>query len=464
MRRILPPSGIALLCLATALSGCDMAPHYARPASAAPAQWPQGAAYGPDLADAAGLKWQDLVADAKLRTVIGQALANNRDLRASLASVASARAQYHVERSAQLPTIAAGADANITRGIKSSALSSNSYDSTIGMSSFEIDLFGRLKNETKEALETYLSTESGMRSAKLTLVSETATAYVTLASDMDLLRIAQETIVSGQRSLDLTQSLLASGLASATDVQNAITVVEQAKSDVANDTTLVAQDRNALELLVGAPVADDLLPASLNSLDGAIGNVPAGMSSTVLLQRPDVLEAEHSLKSANAGIGAARAAFFPTITLTSAVGVASSALSSLFTGGALNWSVAPSASLPVLGGATKGNLEYAKAQRDYYLAEYEKTVQSAFKDVADGLARRGTITRQRDAQARLVAAASKAYDLADAQYRAGTVSYIDALTAQRTLYAARQSQVATILTDIGNRITLYGAIGADDSL
>lgn len=456
---------LPLLAAGTILSACDMAPHYVRPASAAPSQWPEGASYtASQSTDVAGLPWRSLIGDARLQTVIERALANNRDLRAAIANVASARAQYHVQRSAQLPTIAAGASATIQRGIKTDALDANSYSANAGMSSFEIDLFGRLKNETRAAFETYLSTESGMRSTRLTIVAETATAYATLASDRDLLKVAQDTEASGQRSLELTQSLFRSGLTNAGDVQNAITVVEQAKSDVENFTTAVAQDRNALELLVGAPVEDALLPASLSELDHNIAAVPAGLPSTVLLQRPDVLEAEHHLKSANAGIGAARAAFFPTITLTSAVGVASSALSSLFTGGALNWSVAPSASVPVLGGATRGNLQYAKAQRDYYLALYDKAVQQAFKDVADGLARRGTITRQREAQARLVTAAAKAYSLADAQYRAGTDSFLNALIAQRTLYASRQTEIGAALTDIDNRITLYQAIGADSSL
>jgi outer membrane protein, multidrug efflux system len=460
----MPRKTFALLGLTTLLAGCDMAPHYVRPASAAPAQWPQGAAYGAEQAGAAGMPWRQLVGDARLRTLIERALADNRDLRATIASVASARAQYHVQRSYQLPTIAGSTSASLTRGIQSSAADSNSYNANVGMSSFEIDLFGRLRNETKEQFETYLSTESGMRSARLTLVAETATAYATLASDSDLLRIARDTQASGERSLALTRSLFQSGLAAAGDVQNAITVVEQAKSDIASQTTLVAQDRNALDLLVGSPVPDDLLPASLADLDGTIAVVPAGLSSAVLLQRPDVLEAEHQLKGANAAIGAARAAFFPTITLTSAVGVASSALSSLFTGGALNWSVAPSASVPLLGGTNKGNLEYAKSQRDYYLATYEKTVQTAFQDVADALARRGTITDQRGAQDRLVAASDKAYTLADAQYRAGTDTFLNALTAQRTLYASRQTRVATELADISNRIALYKALGADGTL
>ena len=452
--------GLSLAALAT---GCNLAPHYVRPAAPVPQQFPQGAAYAPAVDQPAGLPWRTLITDAKLRTVIEQALANNRDLRAAVANIASARATYHVARSAQLPTIGADAGATIQRGITSSRNSLNSYSADVGISSFEIDLFGRLKNLTKADFEQYLATVAGTRSTRITLIGETATAYVTLASDKDLLRVSQQTLASGNRSLELTTALNRSGLASQVDVQEAVTIVAQAQSDIQSYTTIVAQDRNALELLVGAPVADALLPASLAELQNGIAIVPAGLSSTILLQRPDVLQAEHQLIAANANIGAARAAFFPTITLTSAVGLASTALSSLFTGGALNWSAAPSASVPIFGGATKGNLEYAKAQRDYYVAEYEKAVQSAFRNVADALARRGTIDRQIAAQDRLVTASARSYQLSDAQYRAGTDTFLDALTAQRTLYAAQQTQVETGLADLSNRVTLYQAIASDDA-
>ncbi|TCU54793.1 multidrug efflux system outer membrane protein [Novosphingobium sp. PhB57] len=460
MRRTLIP----LLVAATALAGCNMAPKYVQPEAAAPAQWPQGAAYAPAEAGEAGMPWRTLLADPRLQSVIERALANNQNLQASLANVASARAQYHVERSYQLPTLAGTASATGTRGLRSSQGDTQTYSANAGFSAFELDLFGRLKNQSREALETYLSTESGYRSARLTLVANVATAYVTLASDRDLLTLAQETRASGQRSVDLTQSLLKSGLAAAGDLASAQTVLEQANSDVASQTTLVAQDRNALELLVGGSVEDALLPASLAELDARIGQVPAGLSSEVLLRRPDVVEAEHQLKGAYAQIGAARAAFFPTISLTSALGLASTALGDLFTGGALGASGTASASLPILGGTNKGNLEYAKAQREYYLATYRAAVQSAFKDVADALARRGTITEQRAAQDRLVTAAERSYRLADAQYRAGTDTYLDALVAQRSLYAYRQTRIATILADLTNRITVYSAVGADDTL
>lgn len=457
MRRPLLALPLALL-----VAGCDLAPHYDRPGPATPSSWPVGPAYAPASDQPAGLPWRTMVSDAKLRALIERALAQNQNLAATVANVASARAQYRVQRSAQLPTLTGEAGATITRGVSNGDRDSNSYDANVGFSSFEIDLFGRLKNLSRQAFEQYLATDAGMRSARIALIAETATAYVTLASDRDLLAVARDTLASGQRSLKLTRSLHDAGLAAGSDVANAETIVAQAQSDIEQYVTQVAQDRNALDLLVGSPVAEGELPTSLAALDGAIAVVPAGLSSTVLLQRPDVLQAEHQLKGANASIGAARAAFFPTITLTSALGVASTALSSLFTGGALSVSAAPQASLPILGGANRGNLAYARAQRDYYLASYRYTVQTAFREVSDGLARRGTIDGQRAAQARLVTAAGTSYRLADAQYRIGSDTFLNALTAQRTLYSARQSQISTILADLQNRIALYQYIGADN--
>ena len=446
------------------LAGCSMAPHYERPAAPVVPQWPQGAAYAPAEAGASGMPWRQLIGDARLRAVIEAALANSRSLREQVAAVAEARATYKVARAAQLPTISAGASGSLTRGVSNGALSSNSYDASLGASSFEIDLFGRLRNQSKADFESYLATQSGLRAARLSLVEETATAYVTLASDSDLLKLAQQTVASGETSLRLTRSLFAAGLASGSDVESARTVVEAARSDVASYTTAFAQDRNALDLLVGQPVAADLLPHSLAEIDPAIAQVPAGISSAVLLRRPDVVEAEHRLIGAHASIGAARAAFFPTISLTSSVGLASTALSSLFTGGAESWNVAPSASLPLIGGSARGNLDYAKAQKDYYLAAYELAVQTAFRDVANALARRGTMADQNAAQARYVEAARKAWVLAEDQFKAGIGTHQTALTAQRTYYAAQQSQIAAQTTDLASRLTLYAALGADDSL
>ncbi|ETI63340.1 multidrug transporter [Sphingobium sp. C100] len=441
------------------LAGCSMTPRYDRPALPIPATLPQGAAYAPLTQGAsAGLPWTALVQDARLKTVIERALNNNRDLRVALANVQSARAQYRVQRAAQLPTVTADAGASFTR---QNDMRQNSYSADVGFSAFEIDLFGRVRSLTESALETYLATEEGARATRITLIAETATAYATLAADQELLILSRQTQASAQRTLDLIRSLNAAGLTGKLDVRQAETTVEQAASDVAANLTQVAQDRNALDLLVGAPVEDALLPASLDSLIAGVATVPAGLSSDILLQRPDVLQAEHQLKAANADIGAARAAMFPTISLTSAIGVASSALSSLFTGNAFAWSASPSASLPIFGGANRGNLDYSKAQRDLYLAQYEKAIQTGFREVADGLAREGTIDAQQAAQRRLVIASQRAYDLAEQRYRAGVDTFLTALTSQRSLYNARQSAIATDLALVSNRILLYRVIGAD---
>lgn len=442
-----------------ALAGCNMAPTYVRPTLPVPATLPSGEAYAPAQAgEKAGLPWTQLVNDTRLHTVIERALANNRDLRVAIANIQSARAQYKVQRAAQLPTLTADAAASFTR---QNDARQNSYSADLGFSAFEIDLFGRVRNLTQSALETYLATEEGARSTRITLIAETATAYATMAADQALLALSRETQASAQRTLDLTRSLNAAGLAGKLDVHQAETTVEQAASDVAANITQVAQDRNALDLLVGAPVEEALLPQSLDSLITGVAKVPAGLTSDILLQRPDVLQAEHQLKAANADIGAARAAMFPTISLTSAIGVASSALSSLFTGGGFAWSASPSASLPIFGGANRGNLDYSKAQRDLYVAQYEKAVQTAFQEVADGLARAGTIDAQQAAQRRLVTASQRAYDLADQRYRSGIDTFLTALTSQRSLYSARQSAIATDLALVSNRILLYRVIGAD---
>ncbi|KKW91959.1 efflux transporter outer membrane subunit [Sphingobium chungbukense] len=443
----------------TALSACNMAPHYVRPAPPVPASFPSGPAYVPAAAtERPGLPWTALVGDPRLRTVIDRALADNRDLRAALATIEAARAQYRIQRAAQLPAVTGEASANFSRRNDNRQ---DSYSADIGFSAFEIDLFGRVKNLSRSALESYLATEEGARATRIALIAETASAYATLAADQELLALSRQTLASAERSLALTRSLNGAGLRGKLDVHQAETIVEQARSDIAANVTQVAQDRNALDLLAGAPVEDALLPQSLESLTGTIAKVPAGLSSDVLLQRPDVLEAEHQLKAANADIGAARAAMFPKISLTAAIGVASSALSSLFTGGGFAWSAAPSASLPIFGGGARGNLDYSKAQRDLTLARYEKAIQTAFREVSDALAREGTIDDQQAAQQRLVLASQRSYALAEERYRAGIDTFLNSLTSQRNLYNARQSAIATDLALIRNHIQLYRVIGAD---
>lgn len=470
---------ILTLVASLVLSACStMAPTYEQPASPVAATWPTGAAYATPtaaaaaMAKAADMPWRDFILDERLRTVITQALNNSRDLRKTIANIESARAQYRVQRAAELPTVNAGVNGTRARGsITSNSAGGSggtatgiaeSASANIGISSYELDLFGRVRSLSDASLETYLATEEAARATRISLIAETATAWYALAADRNQLAIAQSTLASAQNSMALTQKRLEAGVTSRVDVRQAETVYQQARADVASATTTIAQDRNALELLAGSAVAEALLPTELPDSKSSLATVPAGLSSTVLLQRPDVLQAEHQLKSANANIGAARAAFFPTLSLTASAGVASAALSSLFSGGATIWSLAPALSLPIFdGGANKANLAYSEAQQKLYVSTYELAVQTAFREVADALARQGTMREQLAAQEALVLAANDSYQLATARYVKGVDTFLNALDAQRTLYSAQKSLVTARLTALNNQVTLYRALGGD---
>ncbi len=456
------------------LGACtSMAPSYERPDRAVAASWPTGAAYGSpanevdDQRSAADIPWRAFILDERLRQVVELALANSRDLRKTIANIESARAQYGVQRAAQLPTVTAGVSGSRTRSLSSgtsggenSSAQSQSYSASLGLSAYELDLFGRVRSLTNAAQETYLATEEAARTTRISLIAETASAWLALAADRSQLAITQHTLESAQRSMELAQRRQQAGVSSGVDVRQAETVYQQARVDLASSTTAVAQDRNALELLVGSPVADTLLPDTLPLSESCLVDVPAGLSSTVLLQRPDVLQAEHQLKAANANIGAARAAFFPKLSLTASGGLASAALSTLFSGGATVWSLAPALSVSIFdGGSSRASLAYSEAQKKLYLATYELAVQTAFSEVANALARRGTMQAQLSAQADLVTAATDSYRLAEARYAKGVDTYINALDAQRTLYSAEKTLVATRLTALNNQLSLYRVLG-----
>lgn len=462
---------VAMVLAAGALAGCSLEPAYVRPTPAIPATWPVGAAYPPaPQAAVPPVRYQDIFRDDRLQAVIVQALANNQDLAAALANVRIARAQYRVQRAQLLPTVQVGATGGEDRshvsvaGVTTTQKEiSRSFEADVGFSAFELDLFGRLRSLSHAAQQQYLASEAGARTARLTLVAEVATAYLTLATDRSLLAVATDTETSAAESVKLTRARLDGGVAPRSDLRQAETILYQARSDRANMTTLVAQDRNALELLVGAPVADGDLPASIESLEGTIGELPAGLDSRVLLRRPDVEQAEHQLRAANAQIGAARAAFFPTVDLTSLAGLASPALSALFKSDAFVWSAQADAAQTIFdGGARRGNLAASKGQRDLATAQYQKAIQTAFSEVADALARQGTIDAQLAAQTSLVAAADDDYFLTQALYKEGIDTYLDALDAQRTLYSARQTLASTRLLRASNLVTLYRALGGEE--
>ena len=451
------------------LTGCTMAPRYERPAPPVPEAWPGGAAYDPAQASektAADLPWREFIRDEKLQKVIEQTLANNRDLRSALANIQSARAQYRIQRSDLFPKFNGELSGtrqktlNTFGGVNGTTFENEFYSASVGLSAFEIDLFGRVRSLSSASLQSYLATAEAGRATRISLIAETASAYLTLAADISRYELARRTVESAQRTMDVTRKRMEAGVSSRLDVRQAETVYQQARVDLASTTSLIAQDRNALELLTGSRIADELLPSELPENHQWLADVPAGLSSSVLLTRPDVLQAEHQLMSANANIGAARAAFFPRLSLTASKGLASPELSNLLDDGISIWSVAPNLVLPIFsGGENVANLSYAKAQRDLYVSQYELAIQTAFKEVADALAVRGTIQDQLSAQRALVDAAADSYQLAEARYAKGVDTFLNALDAQRTLYNAEKSLVSARLTASDNVVTLYRVLG-----
>ena len=457
------PSRLTLLLPALLLAGCvNLAPDYQQPQAPIPQQWPASAELG---SASAQIGWQAFFLDARLKQVIEQTLANNRDLRVAALNVEKARALYRVQRAEQLPTLNAGGSGTHSRTPASlsgtgSASTTHQYSAALGLSGYELDLFGRIRNLSDAALEDYLALEETRRSTQISLLAEVANAWLTLAADRDLLKLAEDTLTSQQASYELQQRSHALGNTSGLTLAQAQTTVESARVDVAAYQSQVQQDLNALNLLAGSQLAEELLPGGLSENSAELLDVPAGLPSSLLQQRPDVLAAEHGLKSANADIGAARAAFFPSISLTASAGTSSAALSGLFTGGSGAWNFAPSISLPIFdAGSNRANLQAAESERDIQLATYEKTLQSAFREVADVLAERGTLRQRMDAQRALTEATARSQNLADALYRNGASSYLDALDAQRELYAAQQNLISLQLTEQSNRIALYRVLG-----
>ena len=473
MRKSLLP-----LLLTVSLAGCtSLEPSYQRPEAPVPPSWPIGDAYlRQSEAALPSVSYRDIFRDPKLQALIEQGLANNRDLRIAAANIASAAAQFRAQRADLFPQVNAGAGAGASGATRTTTTGTSGgttvtsrdfrvgqdYSADIGVSAFELDLFGRIRSLNNSALNQYFATAAAARTTRLSLVGEIANAYLTLAADRTLLEIARSTEATAARSVELTGARLRGGVSSRIDLRQAETILSQARSDLASQTTAVAQDRNLLQLLVGAPIDDALLPQSIESVDGLLGEIPAGLNSEILLRRPDVVDAEYQLRAANARIGAARAAFFPRISLTGLLGLASSSLTGLFSGGAFNFNAGANASLPIFdGGANQANLAFARAQRDLYVARYEQVIQTAFREVSDALARRGTIGQQVNAQIALVDAARDTAALTEARFRGGIENFLSSLDAQRTLYSAQQSLVLTRLERATNLVDLYRTLGGD---
>jgi multidrug efflux system outer membrane protein len=461
---------VFLLLLGTALvpAGCNLTPRYDRPNPPVHADWPSGAGYQdtqapPNAPQAPDLSWQEFFTDERLRKLIEIALSSNRDLRLAALNVERARALYGIQRAELLPTadaVAAGSKQRLPADLSQTGhrATLEQYSVNLGVFSWEIDFFGRIRNLSDRALEEYLATEQARRSAQILLISSVANAYLVLAADREGLALAQTTLATQQDAYNLIKRSYDLGLAPELDLFRAQTQVDAARGDVARFTQRAAQDENALNLLLGDASPGELLPAKLSDV-APPQEISAGVPSEVLLRRPDVLGAESLLRAAHADIGVARATLFPRISLTGTVGTASSELSGLFESGSGTWSFAPQAAMPIFDTRAWLALGVTKVQREIALTQYEGAIQSAFREVADALAVRGTVDQQVSAQESLVHAVAETYRLSTTRYDTGIDSYLSVLDAQRSLYAAQQGLVLLRLAKLANQVRLYAVLG-----
>jgi len=459
MHRKLLIAGMAIF-----LCGCPRPQTYQRPEPPVPAVWPASApdqAVGP-VADQ--VEWRDFFADRRLQSVIDMTLANNRDLRMARLNVERVENLYRIQRTERYPIVSAAANGQFYRvpgNMTSSgeAETITQYDISLGATSWELDLFGRIRSLTTAALEQYLATQQAQAATQISVVGAIAGTYLALASDKENLRLAESTFDAQRQSYELILRSRDLGVSNDLELRQAETQVEAARVDIARYHGQIALDQNALNLLVGAPVPENLLPAALDSV-ASLKDISAGLPSDVLLRRPDILLAEHQLQAAYANIGAARANFFPRISLTGAGGITSAHLRDLFEPGAGAWRFVPQAVLPIFDyGARKANYRVAEVERDLAVTEYERAIQSAFREVSDALALRSRLVEEQTAQESLVNALQETYRLSEARYQAGVDSYLSVLVAQRSLYAAQQGLLGVRLARINNLVNLYKVLG-----
>ena len=444
------------LALALILSGCmSLAPKYERPAAPVAPNYPI-ASPAADQA-AATIAWQQFFADARLKQLIGLALANNRDLRVAIFNIEQARAQYGIRRADILPTLGIGVSGTRTPGPDDST--NSSYSAGLAVSTFELDLFGRVRNLSQAALAQFLSTDEARKATHISLIASVANTYLATLADEELLALTQRTLDARAESLKLIQLKYDNGVVSKLDLQQGLSLVDSARVTLAQQQRQRAQDLNLLTLLVGQPLPANLAPGTTLAAT-ALAELPTGLPSDLLTVRPDIRAAEQQLIGANANIGAARAAFFPHISLTGSAGSASTELSGLFKSGSFGWSFAPQLVLPIFDyGRNSANLGSAQAGRDIAMAQYERTIQSAFREMSDALAGQATFGEQLRAQRAVEAAEAERFKLSELRYREGASSYLDLLDAQRSLFSAQQSAVQANLQRLQNQVTLYRVLG-----
>ena len=446
---------LAAVAAALALAGCSQLPKYERPEAPVPGAFPYASAQqGPA---ASTIDWPQFFTDERLRVLIANAIRNNRDLRIAILNIEQARAQYDIRRADRYPTI--GATASGSRAPTAGGGTVSTYTAGIAFSAWEIDFFGRIASLSEAALAQYLATEEGRKAAQITLVATVANTWLNLAADEELLALTRQTLATREESLRLTRMRFEAGASSEIDFRQAESLTESARAVLAQLERQRAIDLNTLGLLVGEPVAPSYR-VGVTTDSVRLPDVPAGVPSEVLVKRPDVRQAEQQLVAANANIGAARAAFFPRISLTAGLGTASSELSGLFSGGSWGFTVAPSLLQPIFdAGRNRAGLASAQAQRDIAVAQYERAIQVAFREVSDALAGRANLGDQVAAQTRVVEAEAARYRLARLRYEGGVSSYLDLLDAQRSLFTAQQALVQARLARLQNQVQLYRALG-----
>lgn len=459
---------LAALMAATILSGCTMIPDFTRPEFSAAQSWKDIPGYEALIGETLAMKmdWKEFFGSSEFHLIIGTALQNNKNLKTTALNIEEARALYRIQRADLFPNVNANGEGTISESSDESSITGRAdktelYEANIGVAAYELDLFGKIRSKNESAINAYLSTQEAHEVVRNALIAETANAYLQLLADQKLLTLTQKTLKAQQSTYDILSQSLEKGVSTEQDVARAATAVETARVNLHQYSRFVAQDKNALFLLMGIPQDHAFLPQTTLDDVAIKDNLDPGLPSEVLLMRPDIRQAEYELLSRNADIGAARAAFFPSVTLTGTYGFASQSLGDLFTSGAGGaWAFLPQITLPILqGGRNKANLDLAEIRKEKAVVNYEQAIQTAFREVSDELAARETLEEQLKAQRRLVSAAQKVYDISQARYKSGIDSFLSVLDSQRELYVFQQNEIQIERQRLANLVNLYKVLG-----